>query len=485
MAVALAAVLAFGMMPAVLYASESVSAAPVEVTVYVDGEAMELPAFDIGGRWHFDLRDIANALIGTDARFNVGRFEQTYLSAFDEDAGAMVNLLDEEGNYIPRDVFIIIEYGRDYASDVLELVTLRGIPTYRESFRLLIRPCTGEYTDDGRLMLGLGNVQYINGYVSNGVPLFQLWHLGMLLSFGVAWDSDAEAFLIDTSDERNFTPEVRDALIDFLAGFTSMFSFGVREYPSREFRTANWSSGGWRVGYGFTDWTLDLDAPPLAFFEWERDRDETDTFIRGIFDQSGNRITEPVFFQDDSIAVGFTLYDLDGDGIPEIFVEFRSFRNMLPVWSPLAHFTVMYRFVDGAFRPVGNIDDRNMFFIDNDGRLIFWQRTTLRQAGDMIHGFYEVILDGTQLDMELLVGFYHMTDPIQGGDGQDILDVVIRNHLTDEETHIGNSLSEWIADWTSQGVGNLPDRTLMGIFALGDLQQEIAHAVLQRLGIEH
>ena len=71
LAMALAAVFAFSMLPVVAFAaSEEVLATPVTVTVYVDGEAVEFPAFDIGGRYYFSLAYVAYVLLDMNAGFN-------------------------------------------------------------------------------------------------------------------------------------------------------------------------------------------------------------------------------------------------------------------------------------------------------------------------------------------------------------------------------------------------------------------------------
>ena len=507
----LSAAFVFSMISAAsVYASEAVTAVPTEVTVVVDGTENVLSAFDIDGNLHFDLRDVANALSGTNARFNVRDFRQTYAREFNAETDEWVNILDEEGNYVPLNVAITIELGLDYAPVALALITLRNIPTYRENFGLGIRVFTGEYLDDGSPQLSFGGVLDTNGYVSNGVPLLPLWHLGMLLNFGVTWDSDTQAFLIDTSNDRRFTPEVREALVDFLTEFTSIFSFGVIEYSTGDFFTAVWRSD-WHVGY-MLHWLNNLEEPPLAYMVWEEVYNPYPgggfsypigwvrfvTTFRGIFDQNGNEIVDPIFFQNNSIAVYYTLFDLDGEGIPEVFITFQNFESMRSRWSPtpIAITTVMYRFVDGGFQPVENSGELGMqFFLDNSGRLVVVQQRMFdgdftNQAGDMIVGFFEATFDGLQANMVPLVGFYHRTDAIQVEHEYGwnyIFDVIIRNHVTGEDLHIGDMLSEWVYDW-GQVRGNyiptMPGRTLMPIPVLMDLQQEIAQTVLQRLAIE-
>ena len=143
---------------------------------------------------------------------------------------------------------------------------------------------------------------------------------------------------------------------EFLIAYTSLFSFGVRAQDG-SFHCL-WES----------DEELLFD-PPLVWFGFFDDDNRDRWSNTDFFDRDGNRIDHAVFIDEGGgIALRFELFDLDGNGIPEIIM-----RGGIP--NTGASFVRLFRFADGQFRQVEVGEPTGMyiiggFFFDNTGRLI-------------------------------------------------------------------------------------------------------------------
>lgn len=148
---------------------------PTSSAIYVDGEKVDFEAYNINGNNYFKLRDVAWALSGTDAQFNV-----TW-----NDAEGVINLIDGE------------DYGKNGALSVgngkVKSATLNTAPIMKD----------GSYVN-------------MTAYNIEGNNFFKLRDLGEQFDFVVGWDGSANAVTIDTDGiveeiEEKELENVRDA----------------------------------------------------------------------------------------------------------------------------------------------------------------------------------------------------------------------------------------------------------------------------------
>jgi len=155
--IVLSAVLALGVaMPA--FADEVAN--PTNSAIYVDGERIAFEAYNINGNNYFKLRDIAQALSGSKAQFNV---------TWNSEAG-VINLISGEN------------YGENSALSVgdglVKSAVLNTAPIMKDS----------------------GYVE-MTAYNIAGNNFFKLRDLGEQFGFAVGWDGVANAVTIDTTEE--------------------------------------------------------------------------------------------------------------------------------------------------------------------------------------------------------------------------------------------------------------------------------------------
>ena len=165
----------------------------------------------------------------------------------------------------------------------------------------------------------------------------------------------------------------REAATEFLSGFTSIFQprRGLRDSRTGNFYAFDSEARQW-VEAG----SLPPEEIPLVFQGGVTDgvpdnwfSDSWGAFFDGknFYDRSGNTITDALFMHparspqiEYSLAFSFQLFDFDGDGIPEIVVEFLSMGVIDGGWDGrwgTASFGpfVLYRYIDGTYREMGEI----------------------------------------------------------------------------------------------------------------------------------
>ena len=129
---------------------------PSSQNVTVDGEAVDLEIYNIGGNNYFKLRDIAKLLDGTDAQFEVGYDEATRT--------------------------VSVTTGESYTADGKELAT----GTDKSASCLISnQPVTVN-----------GEAASLEAYNLGGNNFFKLRDLGEALSFGVDYDEATRTVLI-------------------------------------------------------------------------------------------------------------------------------------------------------------------------------------------------------------------------------------------------------------------------------------------------
>lgn len=172
---------------------------------------------------------------------------------------------------------------------------------------------------------------------------------------------------------QEISPFGRQVAIEFLSSFPSIFqsTFGWRDSRTGNFYALN-NAG---------EWVSINDLPPadipvvfqggirdnIPGIEWY-----TDTwgifFDENFYDINGNLITDVLFIRESDresavgghLAYNFQLFDLNGDGIPEIVIDFYLRGTFLPQnendrgWGfQFRHPFVLYEFIDGAYREAG------------------------------------------------------------------------------------------------------------------------------------
>ena len=152
-----AALLALGM--AVPAMAADVTATPNQASVSVDGKAIAIAAYNIDGYNYFKLRDVAAALNGTAANFEVGFDAETKSIALKKNAAYTAT-------------------GQELKDAATEKKTAAA--------------------SDQKILLDGAEVS-MQAYLIDGYNYFQLRELGKTLGFEVAWDNEAKAINVITA----------------------------------------------------------------------------------------------------------------------------------------------------------------------------------------------------------------------------------------------------------------------------------------------
>ena len=134
----------------------------------------------------------------------------------------------------------------------------------------------------------------------------------------------------------------RQVATDFIRQYRSTWSFGFLAYDG-VYRNFAWE---------------ELNPRPLVVFE-SLGREPWVVYL----DREGNRIENVPYIEGESFAGDFSLYDLDGSGIPVIVIRFG-------IPQTCASYREVFRFVDGEYRLAGRLKAFHRFFYDPDGRVI-------------------------------------------------------------------------------------------------------------------
>ena len=189
------------------------------------------------------------------------------------------------------------------------------------------------------------------------------------------WDGGTQTVLISSTPigapaipVAGITPYGRQVAEEFLMQFTSMFQTpGLRDISTGNFYISG--QEGW----------VQTTEPPLVSFggdfggaigdmnfwaAWDVSRSHEPSMA---FDSHGNLIENPPFRLGRSFALGFSLYDFDGSGIPEIIIWF-AYEMDGAGGGPRR----IFRYIDGAYRAAGQDFHGNMFnlYRGNDNRVI-------------------------------------------------------------------------------------------------------------------
>ena len=193
--------------------------------------------------------------------------------------------------------------------------------------------------------------------------------------------------------------------------------------------------GGTRLDFDFGGGGIDFEFDGSSFY-----------------DRDGNLITDMPFIRGSSFANQFTLYDLTGDGIPEIVVYFVNMG-----WSSFGFSgpTILFRFIDGAYTAVGSIDRSSRFFLNPYDEIV----VLFDDAYYGVFGYYVLEFVGNSMELTPIVG--------------------IDDWRMEWYWHEHHAWPYFDSNLTPTIFGH--DTQIARFFPLSDLQDEITFSITQRL----
>ena len=253
---------------------------------------------------------------------------------------------------------------------------------------------------------------------------------------------------------------------EFLSGHLSLIGYlGFVDFNS-----------GYAQGYDFE--FFDGNFPELLFgFDWVED-------WPSIVDRTGAIVRDVPFVITNSMgtfaAESFSLYDLNGDGIPVILIHYAGMS-----WMGMASFSILYQYIDGSYQPAWNRTNAvytgriNGLFTDTDGSIIAYIGRLLFDTTGA--AYYRLNFADNSMELELIAeyefGWFF-------------------DHQTDEErivmsgTNFHTGAEFWWDDWEDyetdrqsipRTIPGAPDMVLTPIEPLTGLQDQIAAAIRQGL----
>ena len=163
------------------------------------------------------------------------------------------------------------------------------------------------------------------------------------------------------------------AAADFLRSFDSIFTpigFPITSWDSNT--NAAKRTGGY---HAWLDQTKLNERPDVVFFNHLIYGHDT-----GFFNRDGNQITGVLWLTEWHYANYFSLFDFDGNGIPDIIVHFQqTFEGCY------GGFYLIFRYNDGAYvqleMPAHAFTATNRLFVDEYGRIITFSESELHGLG--------------------------------------------------------------------------------------------------------
>ena len=267
-------------------------ALPTTAKVLINGRQTDFRAYNINGSNFFRLRDLAYALNNTNSRFDIS-----------------------------------------WNETLNEIMLRPGMPYRAIGSEMAQRPTFASVTaikTESNISLFNAPIN-LTGYNIDASNYFMLREIGFYIGFDVDWDEQTSTILIDTN-EPFITNQGKNAAIEFLSEFTSLFSFGY-------------------LG----------DSDALVTFE----QSGSNVIYR---DKSGNILNHEntrFLLNEFMSAYHFELFDLDDDGIPEIIVRYG-----LPQSGWIT--SVLYRYINGEFVQIYVFNNSiPTFYRDMSDRLIW------------------------------------------------------------------------------------------------------------------
>jgi|GEM_PF-3405256 len=167
------------------------------------------------------------------------------------------------------------------------------------------------------------------------------------------------------------------------------------------------------------------------------------------FNRHGEPIDQPWFVQYSTVPWGFSLLDFDNNGIPEILIYYGGLHFGGPP------FPAIYRFIDGRYTQVIQLNRMPDFFTDRDGRII-------------VH--YNVDYGGAY-------GYYHLIFTDDGAQKMLISEPSGDDWAAWQEHH------QYPYFQQNPTIFGMPEKTLTPILPLTELENRITESVMRRHGL--
>jgi len=195
------------------------------------------------------------------------------------------------------------------------------------------------------------------------------------------YEDDNQEAAVAISEPVEISDFGRQAAEDFLRGFPTIFQ----------------TYTGWRnvetgslyaLDREIWDWVETDDMPIIYLGGMSDEYTPGFIFTTHFYDMDGNRLDDIMGFAD-----SFSLFDLDEDGIPEVIVDFVAWGSSNFGFSMES---VLFRFIDGAYREVGTFNRAHTFFKAPYGETILF----IENLHDGIQGYYYLRLTDNGMVLE-------------------------------------------------------------------------------------
>jgi|GEM_PF-3032812 len=325
---------------------DAVFALPTTMTVYVNEAPFLMPAYNIEGQYYFYFRDIAYVLADTHARFSLwlhGPYSPMQFRGHDGE-------LRYFSPFNPR-----IHRGEHYDVLGIELHPLPQEPKFT-------MPITMWMDDQSLLSRGpFGMGVDMDAFDVDNRLYADLRSVGHAIGFEALWDAQSNVFRINTF-EPTISEYGRQVAEEFLSQFPTL------HYEMR--------------------WLH--DASSWAFFD-------------PATDQEVEVEMNELFLQNYIYVQRYDLFDLNGNGIPEIVIHWDSLD--LSRWGAGQY---LYVYNQGSFERVADIG-LHIFNRSSQGD-VFLYSGDLGSYSGLSGRTYSITMDDNGLHMELLFGEYWHRD---------------------------------------------------------------------------
>jgi len=311
---------------------------------YVNRPHFPMPAFQIGNEFYFYIRDLAYVLNDTIARFSLSLH-----SPYAPLRTAMFDGVQHSYRYDPFDPGLW--RGSHYTPIGAEL---QPLPAEAQT----ARPLTFWLRDMGWLIGGaFGTQAQLDGFAINNRLYVNLRTMGRALGFDV-WGGVHTNFIRINTHEPQISEYGRQVAEEFLEQFLSL-RYRVR-----------WIYAENRFALECRETGAEIEIASGSFYYCAESR---------------------------SFVHSARMYDLNGDGIPEIVVQWGPDESR---WNN----QTLYVYMNGGFEAAADIW-LHIFYRCVQGKVFLYSGDLAGYTGQ-IGRFYSVVMDGSGLHLELLFSEY-------------------------------------------------------------------------------